>query len=602
MYNHWDSDPHITGSVFTGNWALLGGGMSCDRGAPTVSNCTFTGNAAEYYGGAMYLVASDATTTDCVIRGNTARRGTGIYCANGSPTFKSCTVSMNHGTGFPYGPGIQCLDSNSTISNCTVNANDEGGIACARGNPVITNCTVSYNEGLGISCGSANPTIANCTITGNSPKHSNGAGIALYFSSGIVTDCNINSNTNPDWEGGGGITMRGSSTTIANCTITGNSTRFGAGGISCEYFSNPTITNCVIRGNYAKYGAAGIDCEEHSDTTITNCIISSGSATILNCIISGNAGYLAGGIAWFHGMATTTIANCTISGNSGKYAGGIYATVRSSLRIANCTINDNKAERTGGGVSCDHDSNTVLTNCILWDNTASQGNQIAVGTPDDPDESTLTITYSDVQGGEDDAYVKPGCELNWGIGNIDADPWLVEPGFWDANGTPQDANDDFWIEGDYRLLEGSPCIDTGDPNYIPGPNETDLDGNPRIVNDRIDMGAYEYIPPVEVAVHLTPQTLNCRSKGKYIKAHITLPEGFLAEDVDVNEPAIAEPVGLESEYIKGLGADKIEIAFDRQDFCDALTEDGELEVTVTGSLTTGQYFSATDTITIIGRH
>ncbi|MHC4574605.1 MAG: choice-of-anchor Q domain-containing protein, partial [Planctomycetota bacterium] len=36
------------------------------------------------------------------------------------------------------------------------------------------------------------------------------------------------------------------------------------------------------------------------------------------------------------------------------------------------------------------------------------------------------------------------------------------------------------------------CIDTGDPNYVGEPNETDLDGNPRVVCDVVDMGAYEF--------------------------------------------------------------------------------------------------------------
>jgi hypothetical protein len=103
----------------------------------------------------------------------------------------------------------------------------------------------------------------------------------------------------------------------------------------------------------------------------------------------------------------------------------------------------------------------------------------------------------------------------------------------------------------------------------------------------------------------TPQMLNCNSKGKYVKAHLTLPEGFLSEDVDVNEPAVAEPMGIESEYINILGNDDgpvmLEIVFDREAFCEAVTETGEVEVAVTGSLVTGRYFYCTDAIRIINR-
>ncbi|HUS72686.1 MAG TPA: choice-of-anchor Q domain-containing protein, partial [Sedimentisphaerales bacterium] len=51
---------------------------------------------------------------------------------------------------------------------------------------------------------------------------------------------------------------------------------------------------------------------------------------------------------------------------------------------------------------------------------------------------------------------------------------------------------------DWHLGLGSPCIDAGDPCYVAEPNEKDLDGNPRIIGGRIDMGAYEFqnMPPV----------------------------------------------------------------------------------------------------------
>ena len=51
----------------------------------------------------------------------------------------------------------------------------------------------------------------------------------------------------------------------------------------------------------------------------------------------------------------------------------------------------------------------------------------------------LSIEYSDVKGGQASVHVDTGCTLNWGQGNIDADPLFVELGYWDANG--------LWIEG-----------------------------------------------------------------------------------------------------------------------------------------------------------
>jgi len=73
-------------------------------------------------------------------------------------------------------------------------------------------------------------------------------------------------------------------------------------------------------------------------------------------------------------------------------------------------------------------------------------------------------------------------------------------GYWDPNNTPDDPNDDLWIDGDYHVNSQvgrwnpnsqiwvqddvtSPCIDTGDPNsaiaFEPFPN-----------GSIINMGAY----------------------------------------------------------------------------------------------------------------
>ena len=109
-------------------------------------------------------------------------------------------------------------------------------------------------------------------------------------------------------------------------------------------------------------------------------------------------------------------------------------------------------------------------------------------------------------------------------------------------------------------------------------------------------------PDMEATIKLTPQMLNCDSHGKWLKAHVIMPEEIYPEDIDVNTPAIADPPGIESEYIEvfdnGRGRFDVQIYFDRQSFCQALSEseNGLLEVAVTGSLLDGRKFQGSDTI------
>jgi predicted outer membrane repeat protein len=451
-------------------------------------------------------------------------------------------------------------DPNTILDGFTITAGNANGDSCPHwagggmynsGVLNLTNCTFTGNwaEGGGgiYSTEDSDVTLLGCTFSGNYAVEGGG----MYNSHGNATllGCIFSGN---DAFVGGGILNFGHST-LTNCTFTGNRATYG-GGLADDTISSTTLTNCTFRGNSADRQGGGM--YQRGEATLTNCAFSSNDAIV-------------GGGMYTRAAGHPALTNCTFSGNWARHIGGGMRCEGKITLLTNCTFSGNWAVVNGGGMSCSHRAHR-LTNSIFWGNTP---NQIT--------GSTVLTSYSDIQGG-------------WlGEGNIDADPCFLEAGYWDVN--------DVWVDGDYHLWPGSPCIDAGDPNYIPEPNETDLDGNPRIVNGRIDMGAYEYTPPVEAVMHLTPQKSNCRSKRKHIKAHITLPEGFLAEDLDANEPAIAEPMDVESESIKVLGPDKIEIAFDRQAFCDALTETGEVEVTVTGSFIDGQYFSATDTVRIISR-
>ncbi len=79
-------------------------------------------------------------------------------------------------------------------------------------------------------------------------------------------------------------------------------------------------------------------------------------------------------------------------------------------------------------------------------------------------------------GGEAGVHVVGSrATLNWGLGNIDADPLFVDPG-----------------SDNYRLSAGSPVMNAGDPDFMPEPGAADLDGHARVLCDRVDMGAYEF--------------------------------------------------------------------------------------------------------------
>ena len=146
-------------------------------------------------------------------------------------------------------------------------------------------------------------------------------------------------------------------------------------------------------------------------------------------------------------------------------------------------------------------STDILNNCILWSNEAPEGPEIALfGSSSGSETSSLAISHSNIMGGSECVYFDPNCSLNWGEGNIDIDPLFADPGYWDPNGTPQDTNADFWVDGDYHLRSQagrwdageerwtkddvtSPCIDSGDPN-------SPIGAEPFPNGGVISMGAY----------------------------------------------------------------------------------------------------------------
>ena len=269
---------------------------------------------------------------------------------------------------------------------------------------------------------------------------------------------------NADSMGGVFIFQSGEDTTsvLTGLTLTGGAATFG-GGILC-ISSSPTITynnitDNAATGTFPEGQGGGIYCDSSSSIVSYN-------------TITGNSANSGGGI--YLSDSSPTLLHNNIAENTVSVGGGGIVCSNSALTILNNNITDNTATlggAGGGGIVCNNSSSLTVTNTNLWNDDAAEGPEIWVG-----NNSTLTIGYSNVEGGQTPVFVEAGSTLNWGNGMIDTDPL-----FRDVVGE------------DYHLMavvcgdsSDSPCIDAGDP----GMTDLVLDCWGGLGATRSDMGAY----------------------------------------------------------------------------------------------------------------
>ena len=224
MYNASNSSPTLTDCTFTSNSANYGGGMYNDDSSPTLTDCTFTDNSANY-GGGMYNYGSNSspTLTDCAFTGNSAiNYGGGMYNDDSSPTLTDCAFMGNSAN---FGGGMRNISSSPTLTDCAFMDNSAG------------------SSGGGMFNSGGTSTLTDCTFTGNSAINS-GGGMRNTSSSLTLTDCTLTGNSAGSL--GGGMYNIYSSPTLADCTFTDNSANYGGGMYNYGSNSSPTLTSCTF--------------------------------------------------------------------------------------------------------------------------------------------------------------------------------------------------------------------------------------------------------------------------------------------------------------------------------------------------------------------
>jgi hypothetical protein len=130
-----------------------GGGLNLHLTDTVVRNCIITGNEATEGGGLWVGGQGDALIEDCLIYGNKAYLGGGVYLVNSEPriTMRRCDIRDNQAAA--AGGGIFAANVTMTLEKLLVvdnrSSDKGGGISVSQLNPdcEVVGCTVAGNEG-----------------------------------------------------------------------------------------------------------------------------------------------------------------------------------------------------------------------------------------------------------------------------------------------------------------------------------------------------------------------------------------------------------------------------------------------------------------------
>lgn len=531
--------PTITGNTITCNSGSFGGGICSIGGSPTVTSNVIANNVAEGYyrhGGAIYCgsggapvicnntIVSNVATGDgggIFIDGSSAEVTNNIIAFNSSGiTKRSGSASMSHNcvygnttsdyTGLSAGAGdilsdpklasvaygnfhIQtdspCVDSGQYDSRLVSSQDVDGE---ARVNPGTAKMDIGADESAGNTWVIA-PRVVRVSNDGNDANDGSswsaakqhigkaisaisGVGGAIWVKKGAYVEnisipayvylyggfAGVESTLEErDWrmnltaiEG----QQQGPVTAFyvpgyLNNRIDGFTIRKGkpnpsdnATGIWCEYGS-PVVCNNTITGNGNVNWAGGIVCLDCSPVIVNNAICDNrgsginshySSPMIANNVISGN-------YAWWR------------AGGIQVTSGGIYGG-NGPAAIVNNTIVCNSTSQRVGGISLTGETITgfpVANNIIAFNLSGIYSS----GLPNLKNNCVYGNGVFDYEG------------VSRGAGDISLDPLLVNP-----------------VYGDVHIQPGSPCIGAGRLESVK-PDWVDMDGEPRLTGDRIDIGA-----------------------------------------------------------------------------------------------------------------
>lgn len=454
--------------------------------------------------------------------------------------------------GIPNDSSDNCLtvvfadsaDTNSLIDGFTITggnargdilniseARNGGGLFALECSPNVYNCKFEKNYadqfGGGLYFYWAHGDVRNCIFIDNHTTGTNGSGGGMFAANSAsgVTDCDFLNNTSK-YTGGlclaygtGGI----DATPLANCRFIGNSSQYYGGGFRTE--TGRHVIDCYFENNYSKLGGGMYaiygKVKMEGCTFIDNHAYNDGGALWVEEPYSPNAykhididrcrfyrNTAARGGAIFLYWYNALIQNSVFVNDTASTIGGAIFEVQAytTSRIQNCTFLNNEAPTAKASYHYRVAPDTsAIYNCIVW---GGDSNLIE----NQPNSSyPVKVWNSIVQGG----YFNAINIVTQAPGFVDS---LGQDGI---GGTPDD---------DLHIDSLSPARNTGQNDS--GQLQLsifDLVNYPRVNEDVVDRGAYEYYDcgsmPPEIALISVNDTTLCLSDSLLLIAE-SLSEAF----------------------------------------------------------------------------
>ena len=509
----------------------IGGGVFINAQNTLISNCVFTANSAAVRGGAVAAVDElKGTVYDSVFRGhvegeesscaylttlyrcvftNNVSQGFATEAYNGS-IVQSCHVydsyfadNVGHGCGgVKDGIAVRCRFFRNRGYNLLGNNWGNSGGGAAR-NAILSNCyfygNTAYRRGGAIRGGK----VVNCTVVSNRTEHATDAEGGGIYGATLVENCVVVSNISIK---GGGVH---SSTTVRDSAIAYNKASSGGGAYSsaldnCAVEHNVatgyesanhggaggglyggSATNTVFRDNScsATYNSSLLKGCEIADTSVNAKVIDS---CVIHSLQNKDIARAIGNVAYPNGYVTSNlymitlgkvmrnslISNCVWKSLGGSFVNPAFfqpASAGTTGRVENCTFVDNQYHWLARNYKDSSKALAVVNSVFTGDISNSRGDVTGL-------DSWYIVLSNCVYRSKDGPSKKDSAFEDFGCMKITAMRDLKFLGEGDCFYTPKLTSP---LRGWGLMLDWM----TEDA--------TDIAGNPRVREGKVDIGAYQ---------------------------------------------------------------------------------------------------------------